>query len=108
MDNQPRSFFSLLFDLSFSRFVTPSIVRVVFIIAIITAGIGALGILAGFSVGGPQGGSFIFALITALLTFLIWVILARIGLEAVVALFRIAENTNTIARAAERDSRLGE
>lgn len=104
MVNEPKSFFSQLFDLSFSRFVTPSIIRVVFIIAIIAAGLGALGTLGTASLaGGRGGGGFLLGLIMAVVAFFVSVIVARISLEAVVALFRIAENTRTLAEAARRE-----
>ena len=49
-----RGFFSSLFDLSFERFVTPGVIKTLFVIAIIIGGLGALALVgAGFKAGGP-------------------------------------------------------
>lgn len=95
---QPKqSFFSQLFDLSFDEFITMKIIRIVYILSIIAAGVGALVFLFGTAAAGGAGG-FILGLIVAAILFLIYVILARIWLEIVMVLFKIAENTSVIAR----------
>lgn len=93
---QQPGFFARLFDTSFSEFVTPKIISVIFVLSIIMAGIGALGIFIGLASSGGLG--VLFGLESGILTFLIYVIVARVGLEAVVALFKIAENTAAMAR----------
>jgi len=91
----PKGFFASLFDFSFSSFITTKIIKVLFILAIIGSAIGALFILfTGFSSG--FFGALV-ALVLAPLAFLIYTILARVWLEIVIVLFRIAENTQKIA-----------
>lgn len=96
-----RNFFSLLFDLSFDEFITPKIIRVVYVIAIIGAGIGALGIL--LSTTGFRSGPSFFGVVMSVLIFFGYVIGSRIALEGIVALFRIAQNTSIMARYAHRN-----
>lgn len=93
MDGQ--SFFSNLFDMSFSKFVTPSIIRVVFVLAIIGGAFAAIGVFTA-TANAFRGGAF-FGLVGAVIAFFVYVIMARVGLEAVVALFRVAENTKVLA-----------
>jgi len=90
-----RSFFARLFDMSFSEFVTPSIIQVIYLISIFAAGLAAIGVLVGLSQAGGAG--LFLGLIMAVVGFFIYVIIARVTLEAVVALFRIAENTRVMA-----------
>jgi hypothetical protein len=93
-------FFSALFDFSFSTFVTTRIIKVLYILSIVLAGLAALGLffsLAFQGVGGVIGG-----IIVAPLLFLFYVILARVWMEIIIVLFRIAENTFEIARNSRR------
>ena len=92
---QSKSFFSVLFDLSFTEFITTRIVKLLFILSIIASAIGALmlvirGSQIGFAAGlaSALGASFLFAF---------YVILSRIYLEIIIAVFRIAENTTIMA-----------
>ena len=87
-------FFKRLFDLSFKEFVTTKIVTFLFILAIVLAGLFALGILiSGISRGG--GMAFV-SLIIAPIVFFLYVLLSRIWLELIIVLFRVAENTTTL------------
>lgn len=100
MNANGTGFFSKLFDMSFREYVTPHIIQFVFIAAIVLAGIAALGVFIALSM---QGGiAFIGALIFAPITFLVYVLIARVSLEAVIALFRIAENTSRLADGSNR------
>ena len=84
-----------LFDLSFTEFVTTRIVKFLYILGILAAGIGGLAIVAsGFSSGSGAAGAA--SLIVAPLAFLGYVMAARIWLEVVIVLFRIAENTGRL------------
>lgn len=84
-------FFRRLFDVSFSRFVTPSIIKLLFIVAIATASVFALFMLvAGFATI-DEGG--ILLVLLAPLCWLLAIIYARVFLELVVILFRIESNT---------------
>jgi hypothetical protein len=82
-----QGFFGKLFDFSFKEFITPGIIKVIFWIAIIISGLGALAyIVGGFSEGFGMG---IIALILAPLLGLLWVIIARVYLEIIMVFFRI-------------------
>lgn len=92
--SQGRSFWSRFFDLSFQEFITPSLVKVLFIIAMVVIGLGVLGtIILGFVRAGALG---ILVLIGALIAGFIYLLLARVFLEMIVIFFRIRDNTEEI------------
>ena len=97
---QEKGFFGRLFDLSFSEFITTKIIKVLYVLSMIGAGFWGLTVLfGGFatkSFGGVVGG-----LILAPIAFIVSIILARIWLETLIVLFRIAENTAKIAEKGE-------
>lgn len=104
---QQPSFFARLFDTTFNEFVTPKIISLIFVLSIILAGVGALSIFLGMATAG--GLAVVLGLVLGLLVFLAYVIVARVTLEAVVALFKIAENTAVMARySVSRQAREGE
>jgi len=89
------NFLSALFDFSFSEFVTTKIIKILYGILIVLAGVAALvAIISGFTNSVGQG---ILMLILSPLVFLLYVILARVWLELVIVIFRIAENVGEIA-----------
>ena len=87
---QGKGFLGMLFDFSFSDFVTTKILKILYGIGIVLAGIGAIA----FIVTGFRGnvGLGIVALVLSPLVFLLYVILCRIWIEMVIVLFRRAEN----------------
>lgn len=89
-----KGFFASLFDLSFTEFVTTKVIKLIFIIAIIASGIGALLLL----IGGISSGvaEALLAIILAPIAFFVYVLLARIWLEVIIVLFRIADNTGRL------------
>jgi Domain of unknown function (DUF4282) len=84
-------FFSSLFDTSFKSFVTPKIVRVVFIIGLVVAALYGLGIFIALASRG--GGGVVLGLILGPIVFLVMTIGLRVYLEVVMLLFRIEANT---------------
>lgn len=91
-----KGFLGSLFDLSFSEMVTTKIIKILYIISIFASGLTALAtIFTGFSNSIVAG---ILTLILAPIVFLFYVIFARMSLELVVVVFKIAENTELIAR----------
>ena len=96
----PQGFFGKLFDFSFSSFVTPSIIQLVYGIFLVVAGLGALALIVVGLAAGPAEG--ILLLIISPLVFLFYAIIARIYLEIVIVLFRVAESTSEIARNTSR------
>lgn len=89
-----------LLDLRFTRFITVSIVKVLYLVGVVMVALTVLTwIIAGFTQGAMVG---IAMLVLSPLFLLLGVILVRIYLEVLVVLFRIAENTARMAGASER------
>jgi len=89
-----KGFFVKLFDLSFTEFITPRIIKLLFVLAIIISGIAALVM---FFAGIVQGGaSALLAIILVPLVFLLYVIIARVWLELIMVMFRIAGNIDKL------------
>jgi membrane protein YdbS with pleckstrin-like domain len=90
------SFFGTLFDFTFSQFVSETLVRVLYLVAIGLAVIAAIiAIIAAFfnynlSVG-------ISVLILAPLVLLVYIVIVRVIFEFVIVVFRIADHTRQIA-----------
>lgn len=98
---EAKSFFASLFDYSFSSFVTPRIIKVLYVLATIGISLWTLFlIVAAFNVSDSAGG--VMLVIGGPLFFLFSMIYARVFLELVIAFFRINGNVQEI-----RDDRLG-
>ncbi len=95
-DPTQRSFFGALFDFSFKSYVTPKIIKIIFAMVIVLSGLGALGFVVFAFSANVVAGVFVL-LIVAPLVFLFYVILYRVFLEVVMAVFAIAENTSRLA-----------
>ena len=93
------SFFSALFDFSFSDFVTPQIIGVIYFLMMLLAGVYSLVML--FTISAVAPGGFLLGLPAAAIMFIVMLVLGRMGLEVAVALFRIAQNSTRIARNSE-------
>ena len=86
----------LLFDMSFSEFITTRVIKFLYILGIIVAAIVTLSlIIGGFARGAGMG---ILMLLFSPVVFLLYVFLARIWCEIVIVLFRIAENTSELVK----------
>ncbi len=84
-----------IFDLSFSNFVTTSIVRIVYIIGLVMIGLAwIVMVIRGFAAGAAQG---LITIIIATIVMALWILFLRIWLELIIVIFRIAENTAIIA-----------
>lgn len=89
------SFLASLFDINFRSFVTPKIVKVVYVLIIIVLGLSAIGYaIFAFRLNAVFG--IISLVILCPLYFFISLMLWRIVLEVFVVLFRIAEDLRTI------------
>jgi len=86
-----KGFFGRLFDLSFTEFVTPSIIKVIFIVGIVLAGLMSLAVFVAFANQG--GGAIVAGIVFAPLVFFVYVLFARVLSEVYLILFRIEENT---------------
>jgi len=87
---EQKEFFTNLFDFSFSEFIVPQIIKILFGIGILASALTALWfIIIGFHGSAWVG---ILAIIFSPVIFVISVILVRVYLEVVMVLFRIADN----------------
>lgn len=91
-------FLGALLDLSFSEFVTTKLLKWFYIIAVGAAGLAALGWLLkslddGFT-------SIVVALVVSPLGFVLAATMARVMVELIIVMFRIAENTGLTAEEA--------
>ena len=93
---EDKGFFGRLFDLSFNEFITTKIITVLYVCAMIGAGVWGLVILFGGFATKSFGG-ILAGLVLAPIAFLVATILSRVWLETLIVLFRIAENTAKIA-----------
>ena len=90
-----RGFFSSLFDLSFTNFITGRVIKVLFVLAIIFAALYALGIVVyGLNLPNPYP---IAAVIAAPIVFFLLILGARVQLEILIVIFRMAEHMEEIA-----------
>lgn len=94
--SQPRSgFFEALMDTKFDRLITPSLIRFLYVVAMIVLAIGALiAIIAGFA---ESAGTGIVLLILAPIFALIYLIVTRLWLELIVVAFKIREAAEEVA-----------
>jgi hypothetical protein len=86
-----KGFFGRLFDLSFTEFITPSIIKVIFIVGIVLAALMSLLVFSAFASQG--GGAIVAGIVFAPLVFFVYVLFARVLSEVYLVLFRIEENT---------------
>ena len=101
--NNEKSFFSSLFDFSFSSYITTRFIRIIYAVAVIFSAFGGLmafGTIVGmgFDAGNVLGIlSLGFGALVGVLVFLLYLIIARVWLEILVVVFRIAENVQRMA-----------
>ena len=99
---QNKGFFAGLFDLSFTEFITLRIIKCLFILAIIGSGIFALVVLV--SLINEGGINILFAFIAAPIVFFLYILGARMWLELIIVLFRIADNTTQLVEQGKSES----
>ena len=93
---QGAGFFASLFDFSFTEFITTKLIKFLYGLGMLLAGLMAVGlIIAGFASHWAVG---LLALVLSPLIFLLYVIAVRVWLELVIIVFRIAEHTAEIAK----------
>ena len=97
---QGKGFFKALFDLSFEDFIAIKIIKFLYILAMIGNGLLCL-IMIGSQFIGPKGPNWlgvIAALIFSPVIFIVATIVARIYMEILIVVFKIAEYTEEIAK----------
>jgi len=88
--NSPGGFFSALFDFSFTRFITPMIIKFVYILATVALGLVYLFlVIAAFSDSAASG---LFMLIIGPVLLLIYLAFIRMTLEIYLAVVRMSED----------------
>jgi hypothetical protein len=91
----PQGLITALFDFGFNSFVTPKVVKVIYVLIVILTGIGAVGFaITAFRVSPAFGIIALFILCP--LFFLVEVALWRIVLELFIVIFRIADDLRVI------------
>ena len=98
---QDKGFFGALFDLSFSEFITTKLIKILYIILLVIIAIGLVVGIVGGLVSMFSRGGFLTGLLTIIMTPIVavlYVILARMWLELVIVVFRIAENTTELVQ----------
>ena len=99
-----KGFLGSLFDFSFSSFVTPKIIKVLYVLFTIwTALIGITILIVGFKTGGIAGGLFTLIIIEPIFL-LLTLGIYRVVLEAFMVIFRIYEETKKIREGNESQS----
>ena len=90
----PKGFFGALFDLSFTTFVTPMIIKVVYIIGLIGIGLGTLFFAVSGFLGGDSPGLGIVTLVLSPLVGLLYLCFFRMCCEFYLAITRMSEDIN--------------
>lgn len=88
-----------LFDLSFTRFVSPSIAKFAYILIMVLIALSYVSLVFAAFQFNAAFGLFTLVLFGPLVS-LIYLVLARVGLEALIATIRTAENTRDLVQLA--------
>ncbi len=92
---QQKGFLASLFDLSFSSMITVRIIQILYVLSLLGAALYTIVIIAiAFSASDAAG---VVVLILSPLIFIVFAIFARVYLEVLVVVFKIADNTAAIA-----------
>lgn len=99
------SFFGKLFDFSFKEFITLQIIKYLYILGIIFSAFTSLAFLiGGFASFKYNVGTALLTILFSPVLFILLTLSARLALEALVATFRIAENTTKLVEQGEQKS----
>jgi uncharacterized protein DUF4282 len=90
-----RGFFNALMDTRFDSLITPSLIRFLYVVAIVLIALGVLAvIIAGFA---EDAGTGVLLLIFAPLGGLLYLIVTRLWLELIVVAFKIRDAAEEVA-----------
>lgn len=96
--NEAKGFFSGLFDFGFTTFITLKFLRVIYTVLVVLILLaGAVFLVAALARGGASG--ILFGLIIIPILTLLYLVIARVSLEAIALFFRIGENTSLLVAA---------
>ncbi len=90
-------FIGKLFDLSFETSITTTLIKVLYVLLLVGAGFGAIGVMLFLGIAGGSVGTLL-GLLAGGLMFALSVIGARVYCELLIVLFRVAENTRELVR----------
>ena len=90
---QTKGFFGALFDFSFNTFVTPKIVRIVYMIVTVALGVGALFAVI-VAVASTEPFQIVMTLVFAPLMFIVYLAMIRMLLELYYAVVRLSEDVH--------------
>ena len=93
---QQKGFFGSLFDVSFKSLALSKIIKTLYILVLIAFAFGLLGIV--ISAANAGGGTAVVILILGPLLLLLYLMWIRLGLEALIVLFNISQNTAEMVR----------
>jgi hypothetical protein len=93
---QIKSFFAVLLDFSFKEYVTTKVLKVLYGLSIAASVIVSLGLALAMSAQSSFFGKFLSVIIVAPILAVVLIVLSRTYLEVIMAIFRIAENTDRI------------
>jgi Domain of unknown function (DUF4282) len=92
---EPKGFLGALFDFSFTTFVTPKVVKVLYVLIVVVVGLSAVGFALSV-LATNVGLGLIVLLVVAPLYFLVVTALYRITLEFFMVIFRMAQDIRAI------------
>jgi hypothetical protein len=92
-----------LLDVSFSRFITSKLVSILYVLFLAFVGLGLIVTIFGALIDLFQGdfGSALLQIILAPIGALVAVVIARVYLELIIVIFKIAENTRAMVEKQE-------
>ena len=80
-----------MFDLSFTTFVTPSIIRILFLVGVVMISLASIGVF--FAIARAGGAAVLAAIVITPLFWFAYVLFFRVMCEIFLVLFRIESNT---------------
>ena len=99
-----RALLDLVLDFSFRRFITPRLIRILYALSLLAALLAAINwMVNGFNTDWYYG---LFTVVTGPIAFVLYVLLARVVMELVLAIFQIAEHTRKAEPPAEPIKRI--
>lgn len=96
-----------LFDFDFNSFITPKIVKIVYILIMVGLGIAYLAMVIATFAARQASLALLILFVLGPLAVLIYLALARMGLESLIASIRTAQNTGELVRLANGGSQGG-
>ena len=90
-----KGLFQGLVDFAFQQFIAKRIIKVLYVIALVAGVVSLVAVvITGMQQSAAQG---LLALVFGVIGLFVWVLYIRVMMELLIALFRIAENTDRMA-----------